>query len=69
MEFAMARPTEPETYTGEEAARRDRFDFRPRTRNRVVVNARKQPPAAPLFVIETRNEPSAQNGPLDLQKR
>jgi hypothetical protein len=51
----------------EEAARRDRFDFRPQARNRIVMNARKQPTVAPLFVMETRNEPSAQNGALDLQ--
>ena len=33
----------------------------------MVVNAREQPPVAPLFVIETGDESPAQNGALDLQ--
>jgi hypothetical protein len=67
MEFAMARPIEPETYTERKSCGATGSISEPQARNRVVVNAREQPPVAPLFVIETGAESPAQNGALDLQ--
>ena len=58
-------PGEQET---QEVARGDRLDLGAQTLDRVVVNAREQPPVAPLLGIGARGKPPAHGETFGLQR-
>src|SRR5262249_2862367 len=65
----LARYVLPRKQEAQEVARRNWLDLRAQALDRVMVDAGEQPPVAPLFVIDTLNEPPAQNRALGLQRR
>src|SRR5712671_2812256 len=53
----------------EEVPRSDGLDLGAQALDRVMVDAGEQPAVAPLFLVESLNKSSSQNGAFDLQRR
>ncbi len=58
----------PREQEAQEVARGDRFDFRAQATDRVMMDARKQSPIAPLFRVGPWSKPAAQREAFDLER-